>query len=115
LKLARENRAWGYTWMQAALANFQHEEGRGTNAIVLKAAGLEPGPIRHQGMTWTEFLKVRWQVLGATDFFTVELWTARGLIRHHVSFAIRLAKREVQIAGVVPESLSDNSYGSCFD
>jgi len=32
-----------------------------------------------------------------------------------VSFAIRLAKREVQIAGVVPESLSDNSYGSCFD
>ena len=53
-------------------------------------------------MTQKEFLKVHWQVLAATDFFTVELWTARGLIRYHVLFVIRLATREVQIAGMVP-------------
>jgi hypothetical protein len=42
-------------------------------------------------------------VLAATDFFTVELWTAKGLIRYHVLFVIRLATREVEIAGLVPE------------
>lgn len=28
-------------------------------------------------MTWKEFLKTHWEVLAATDFFTVELWTAK--------------------------------------
>jgi len=41
--------------------------------------------------------------LAATGFFTVELWTAKGLIRYHVLFVIRLATREVRIAGNVPE------------
>jgi hypothetical protein len=54
-------------------------------------------------MTWQEFLKTHWDVLSATDFFTVELWTAKGLIRYHVLFVIRLATREVQIAGLLPE------------
>lgn len=73
LKLARENRSWGYTRIQGALANLRHEVGRGTIANVLKAAGLEPAPQRRQGMTWKEFLKMHWEVLAATDFFTVEL------------------------------------------
>jgi len=30
-------------------------------------------------------------------FFTVEVWTMRGLVRYHVLFALHLAKREVQI------------------
>jgi hypothetical protein len=28
--------------------------------------------------TWAEFLKMHWDVMGATDFFTVEVWTLRG-------------------------------------
>jgi putative transposase len=103
LKLARENRSWGYTRIQGALANLRHEVGRGTIANVLKGAGMEPAPERRQGMTWKEFLKTHWEVLAATDFFTVELWTAKGLIRYHVLFVIRLATREVEIAGLVPE------------
>ena len=55
-------------------------------------------------MTWKEFLKTHWNVLAATDFFTVKLWTARGLIRYHVLFVIKLATREVHIAGLVPEA-----------
>ena len=54
-------------------------------------------------MTWKEFLKTHWNALAATDFFTVELWTVKGLIRYHVLFVIKLATREVQIAGMVPE------------
>jgi transposase InsO family protein len=103
LKLARENRSWGYTRIQGALANLHHEVGRGTIAKVMKAAGLEPSPQRRKGLTWKEFLKTHWQVLAATDFFTVELWTAAGLIRYNILFVIRLATREVQLAGIVPE------------
>ena len=103
LKLAWENRTWGYTRIQGALANLRHEVSRGTIANVLKAAGVEPALTRKDGMTWREFLKVHWQVLAATDFFTVEVWTGRGLVRYHVLFVIKLATRAVQIAGVVPE------------
>jgi len=87
----------------SALANLRHEVGRGTIAKVLRASGMEPVPARRQGMTWKEFLKTHWDVLAATDFFTVGLWTAKGLIRYHVLFVIRLATREVQIAGLVSE------------
>ena len=81
LKLARENRTWGYTRIQGALANLRHEVSRTTIARVLQGAGLEPAPVRRKGMTWKEFLKTHREVLAAADFFTVELWTAKGLIR----------------------------------
>ena len=103
LQLARQNRSWGYTRIQGALANLHHEVGRSTIAKVLQAAGREPPPQRRKGLPWKEFLKAHWQVLAATDFFTVELWTPTGLIRYHVRFVIRLATREVQLAGLVPE------------
>lgn len=41
--------------------------------------------------------------VGGDGFFTVELWTAKGLIRFHVLFVICLATCEVQIVGLVPE------------
>jgi len=85
------------------LANLRQEGGRGTIANVLNAAEMDPSPERRQGMTWKEFLKTHWDVLAAADFFTVELWTRWGLVLYHVVFAINLATREVQIAGMVPE------------
>jgi transposase InsO family protein len=102
MKMARENRSWGYTRIEGAWANLDQEVGRGTIANVLRAAGIEPSAPRRKGLTWKEFLKRHWPVLAATDFFTVELWTATGLIRDHVLFVIHLATREVQIAGIVP-------------
>jgi transposase InsO family protein len=101
--MARENRSWGYTRIQGALRNLGHEVGRGTVAQMLKSAGLEPAPDRLSRTTWKEFLRTHWEVLAATDFFTVELWTVVGLVRYHVWFVIRLATREVKIAGIVPE------------
>ena len=36
----------------------------------------------------------------ATDFFRVEIWTSRGLIRHWVLFVIDLPNRRIEIAGI---------------
>jgi len=103
LTMAREDHAWGYTRIQGALMNLGHEIGRGTIAKILKEAGVDTAPDRQRKSTWKEFLRSHWDVLAAADFFTVEVWTAVGLVRYHVFFAIRLATREVQIAGIIPE------------
>jgi len=103
LRMARENRSWGYTRIQGALANLGHEVGRSTIAEILKEAGFDPAPERQRRTTWKVFLRTHWGVLAAADFFTVEIWNAAGLIRYHVFFVIRLASRAVKIAGIVPE------------
>jgi hypothetical protein len=43
-QMARENRSWGYTRIQGALANLKHEVGRTTIATILREAGLDPAP-----------------------------------------------------------------------
>jgi transposase InsO family protein len=68
---------------------------------------MEPAPERERKTTWAEFLKTHWEVLGATDFFTVEVWTLRGLVRYHVLFVVRLSTRKVNIVGIVPEPDGD--------
>ena len=103
VKMAEENPGWGYTRLRGALANLGHEIGRGTIAEILKQSGLEPAPERGKKTTWAEFLRTHWEVLGATDFFTVEVWTMGGLVRYHVLFVIRLASRKVNIVGIIPE------------
>jgi hypothetical protein len=46
VRMATENRSWGYTRIQGALANLHHEVSRGTIANVLREHGLEPAPDR---------------------------------------------------------------------
>jgi len=100
VRMARDNPSWGYTRIQGALANLSHKVGRGTVANVLKRSGIEPAPDRSKRTTWSTFLKAHWKVLAASDFFSVEVWTARGLVTHYVLFVISLADRIVHIAGV---------------
>ena len=103
VRMATENRDWGYTRIQGALANLDHRVGRGTIANILRQHGIEPAPARHKRTTWQEFLKAHWDVLAAADFFTVEVWTCGGLTRFAVLFVIELATRRVEIAGVMSE------------
>jgi len=70
---------------------------------VLGENGLEPAPDRLKKTTWTEFLKAHWEVLAAADFFTVDVWTSRGLTRFAVLFLIDLSTRRIHIAGIAPE------------
>jgi putative transposase len=103
VRMATENRTWGYTRMQGALANLHHRVARGTIANILRRHGLAPAPEREKRTTWQEFLRAHWDVLAAADFFTVEVWTATGLTRFAVFFVMHLATRRVEIAGIVAD------------
>ena len=61
---------------------------------------MEPAPERSRKTTWKEFLTRHWELIVATDFFTVEVWTRRGLQRFLVLFFIDLSTRRVRIAGI---------------
>jgi putative transposase len=104
VRMATENRDWGYRRIQGALANLGHEVGRGTIADILKEHGLEPAPERERKTTWKEFLSRHREVIVAADFFTIEAWTRKGLTRFLVLFLIDLSSRRVEIAGVTREA-----------
>jgi len=104
VRMAEENRLWGYTRISGALYNLGYEISRSTVCGVLKAAGIEPAPERGRKTSWREFLKTHWEMLAACDFFNAEVWTLAGLVRYDVFFVIRLATREVHIAGIVPSA-----------
>ena len=95
-----ENRDWGYRRIQGALSNLGHELARSTIAQILERHGIEPAPERIRKTTWKEFLSQHWELIVATDFFTVEVWTRRGLKRFMVLFIMGLSTRKVQIAGI---------------
>src|SRR4051812_33647679 len=42
VRMAMENRDWGYTCIRGALANLGHNVGRGTIATILRQQGIEP-------------------------------------------------------------------------
>jgi putative transposase len=100
VRMAAENRDWGYLRIQGALSNLGHELARGTIANILKRNGIEPSPERARKTTWKEFLTQHWEQIVAADFFTVEVWTGKGLRRFMVLFFIELSTRRVEIAGI---------------
>jgi transposase InsO family protein len=61
---------------------------------------LEPAPERSRKTTWQEFLRQHWEVLVAADFFTVEVWTRKGLTRFMILFLIDLSTQRVEIGGI---------------
>src|SRR5215831_15028205 len=100
VRMAVENRDWGYRRIQGALSNLAHGVARGTIANILKKHGIEPATERTRKTTWKEFLSRHWELLVAADFFTVEVWTRRGLQRFLVLFLMELSTRKVEIAGI---------------
>jgi len=100
VRMARENREWGYRRIQGALANLGYVYARTTVANILKKNGLEPAPERSRRTTWKEFLRRHWDQIVATDFFTIEVWTSRGLKRFVILFFLELSTRRVEVAGI---------------
>jgi hypothetical protein len=98
--MAEQNRNWGYRRRLVALSNLDYRIARGAVANILKQHDMEPAPEWNRKTTWREFLIRHWELIVAADFFTVEVWTRKGLQRFPVLFFIELSTRKVEIAGI---------------
>jgi transposase len=92
VRMAQENRSWGYDRIVGALANLGLTVSAQTVGNVLKRHGIPPAPERKTTTTWTEFIRTHMDVLVATDFFTAEVWTLGGLVTYYVLFFIHLGR-----------------------
>ena len=72
VRMAQENRTWGYDRIQGALQNVGHRVSATTIADVLRRRGIEPAPERKTKTTWKEFLNRHRDQIVATDFFIVQ-------------------------------------------
>src|SRR5262249_47592979 len=102
VQMAKENRSWGYDRLAGALAHLGYDISDQTVGHILKRRGLPTAPERKKMTIWREFIRTHMDVLWATDFFTTEVWTMRGLVTYYVLFVIHLETRRVHIAGVTP-------------
>jgi hypothetical protein len=79
------------------LKNLDHRVARSTVAKTLKDNGIPPAPARSS--SWRTFLRAHWGAIAGADFFTTEVWTARGLVTYYTLFVLDLRSRRVQIVG----------------
>ncbi len=98
VRMALDNSSWGYCRIQGELKDLGHTVASTTVANVLKENGIKPAPDRPS--SWRSFLRAHWEQVAATDFFTVEVWTPKGLRTHYVLFVIDLKSRRVHLAGI---------------
>jgi putative transposase len=100
VRMAQENRSWGYDRIVGALTNLGYTLSDQTVGNILKRQGIPPAPERKTTTTWKEFIRTHMDVLVATDFFTAEVWTLRGLVTYYVFFFLHLGSRKIHVAGV---------------
>jgi len=86
VRMASENERWGYSRIQGELKELGHGVGRTTVSRILKSEGIKPAPDRPS--SWKTFLKAHWGEVAATDFFTTEVWTPKGLVTYSTLFPI---------------------------
>jgi putative transposase len=100
VRLAEENREWGYDRIAGALANLGYRVCDQTVGNILQRHGLPPAPERKRTTTWSAFIRTHLALLAGTDFFTAEVLTLRGLMTYYVLFFIHLERRRVDIGGI---------------
>jgi hypothetical protein len=100
VRMATENRGWGYSRIQGALKNLDHRVARSTVAKVLREHGIPPAPGRPS--SWRTFLRAHWGAIAGADFFTTEVWTPRGLVAYYTLFVLDLKSRPVRVVGSTP-------------
>ena len=75
VRMARENRSWGYDRIVGALANLGYTISDQTVGNILKRHSIAPAPERKKTVTWLEFVRIHMDVFRATDFLTSERWS----------------------------------------
>ena len=68
VRMAEQNRDWGYDRIVGALANLGYEISDQTVANVLRRHALPPAPERKRTTTWPAFIRTHLALLAGTDF-----------------------------------------------
>jgi putative transposase len=102
VRMAQENRSWGYDRIAGALKHSGYTISDQTVGNILKRHRIPSIPERKKTTTWKEFIRAHMDVLVATEFFTTEVWTCAGLVTYYILFFIRIGTREVHVAGLTP-------------
>lgn len=80
VRMASENRSWGYDRIQGGLNHLGYTISDQTVGNILKRHGVSPAPKRQKTVTWPEFIRSHWDVLAATGFFGGETWSWFGFV-----------------------------------
>jgi putative transposase len=99
VRMARENRTWGYDRIQGALNHLGYTISDQAVGNILKRHGIPPAPQHKKTATWTEFIRIHMDVLGATDFFTRTVWNWLGLVVSFLLVLMHVARRTRPTAG----------------
>jgi hypothetical protein len=102
VRMAKENPSWGYDRIVGAMANLGHKLSDQTVGNILRRHDVPPAPKRKHTTSWKDFIRGHLDVLAGTDFFTVEVFTLKGLVTYYVLFFIHLESRKVCLAGMTP-------------
>jgi len=98
IRLANENRLWGYDRIAGELLKLGYTIDSTTVKNVLKRAGIAPAPQRGKRSTWRAFPR-HYKLQTTNDgvrFFTIETATLKTL---YVLFFIGLGTRKVHVSG----------------
>jgi transposase len=99
VRMAQENRSWGYDRIVGALANLGYTISDQTVGNILKRHGIPPAPERKRAVTWREFIRFHMAVLLATDFFTSEMWGWFALTISSLLCLIHCARQHIHSMG----------------
>jgi hypothetical protein len=99
VRMARENRSWGYDRIVGALANVGYTLSDQTVGNILKRHSILPAPQRKKTVTWREFIRIHLDVLGATDFFNSELWSGLRLLMFSLLWRFHCGRQHVNAVG----------------
>ena len=100
VRMARENRSWGYDRIVGALHNLGYTVSDQTVGNILMRHGIPPAPERKKTTTWNEFIRMHMAVLGATAFFSSAVWSWLRLLVSFVLSFLSCGLRKGSVAGM---------------
>src|SRR5262245_18066613 len=72
VRMAEENRSWGYARIQGSLSNLGHDLANNTVRNILKRRGIEPSPDLARRTTCRDILQIHCQQIVASDFYSMD-------------------------------------------